>query len=104
MVLLRRLNVGWPAGKGYTFPREVELPSSRVLLPTCPRILSLFPIPASVDARIEKLQRDFLWGGIGDEFKYHLVKWSKVCTPVSEGGLGIRNLVVFNKALLGKWL
>lgn len=66
--------------------------------------LSLFPIPASVGARIEKLQRDFLWGGIGDEFKYHLVKWSKVCTPVSEGGLGIRNLVVFNKALLGKWL
>jgi hypothetical protein len=36
---------------------------------------------------------------VGDEFKYHLVKWSKVCTPVSEGGLGIRNLVVFNKAL-----
>jgi hypothetical protein len=66
--------------------------------------LSLFPIPTSVGARIEKLQRDFLWGGIGDEFKYHLVKWSKVCTPVLEGGLGIRNLVVFNKALLGKWL
>jgi hypothetical protein len=26
-----------------------------------------------VGARIEKLQRDFLWGGISDEFKYHLV-------------------------------
>jgi hypothetical protein len=24
---------------------------------------------------LEKLQRDFLWGGIGDEFKFHLVKW-----------------------------
>ena len=22
---------------------------------------------------IEKLQRDFLWGGLGDEFKYHLI-------------------------------
>jgi hypothetical protein len=73
-------------------------------LPTYPHILSLFPLPASVGARIEKLQRDFLWEGIGDEFKYHLVSWFKVCNPISEGGLGIRNLVKFNRALLGKWL
>jgi hypothetical protein len=32
------------------------------------------------------------------------VKWSKVCTPIKEGGLVIRNLMVFNRALLGKWL
>jgi hypothetical protein len=38
--------------------------------------------------RIEKLQRDFLWGGLGEEFKYHLVSWSKVCSPISKGGLG----------------
>jgi len=57
--------------------------------------LSLLPIPSSVD---------FLWGGIGEEFKFHLVNWSKVCSPISSGGLGIRNLRFFNKALLGKWL
>jgi len=34
--------------------------------------LSLFPIPVCVANRIEKLQQDFLWGGIGKEFKYHL--------------------------------
>jgi len=66
--------------------------------------LSLFPIPSSVASRIEKLHRDFLWGGIGEEFKYHLVSWSTVCSPISEGGLGIRNLRIFNQALLGKWL
>ena len=38
--------------------------------------LSLFPIPASVANRIARLQRDFLWGGLGDEPKFHLVDWS----------------------------
>jgi hypothetical protein len=36
--------------------------------------------------------------------KYHLVRWSKVCKPISEGGLEIRNLLRFNYAILGKWL
>jgi hypothetical protein len=67
-------------------------------------LLSLFLIPASVANRIEKLYRDFLWGGLGEEFKFHLVSWAKVCSPISEGGLGIRNLRTFNRALLGKWL
>ena len=67
-------------------------------------LLSLFPIPVSVANRIEKLQRDFLRGGIGDEFKFHLVSWSKDCSPISERRLRIRNLRVFNRALLGKWL
>jgi hypothetical protein len=35
--------------------------------------LSLFQIPGRVMKRIEKILRDFLWGGIGDEFKFHLV-------------------------------
>jgi hypothetical protein len=51
----------------------------------------------------EKYTREPL-NGIGKEFKYHLVSWSKVCTPISEGGLCIRNLLMFNHALLGKWL
>jgi hypothetical protein len=41
--------------------------------------MSLFPIPASVARCIDKIQRDFLWGGMGDERKFHLVKWSQVC-------------------------
>ena len=64
---------------------------------------------------IAKIQWNFLWGGLGDEMeflmsglgdkpKFHLVKWVTICTPLSFSGLGIRNLRIFNEALLGKWL
>ena len=64
--------------------------------------LSLFPILASVASRIARVQRDFLWGSLGDEPKFHLVDWSTVCTLLALGGLGIRNRRTFNVALLGE--
>ena len=44
---------------------------------------------------MEKLRRDFLWSGLGEESKIHLVKWTKIC-----GGLAIRTLKRFNQAFL----
>jgi len=41
---------------------------------------------------------------LGEEFKFYLVSWPKVCSPISEGGSGVRNLLMFNHALLKKWL
>jgi hypothetical protein len=43
-------------------------------------------------------------GELGEEFKYHLVSWTKVYMLIFEGGWEIRNLLRFNHALLGKWL
>ena len=66
--------------------------------------MSLFRIPSLVCKRLEKIQRDFLWGGGNLEKKPHLVSWVKVCTDKKVGGLGVRSLNNLNKALLGKWL
>ena len=76
--------------------------SSLSSLPTY--FLFLLPLLGKVAKRMEKLQRDFLWNGIGGEPKKHLVNWAKVCRPLQVGGLGIRRLGNFNSALLGKCL
>ena len=39
---------------------------------------------------------EFLVEWIGEEFKHHLVGWDKVCTPIANGGLGIRKLTTLN--------
>jgi hypothetical protein len=62
----------------------------------------LFPLPSGIAYNIEKLQRDFLWGGLGEEFQFLLVSWFKVCFPISKGALGVQNLLMINRALLGK--
>ncbi|RVW32801.1 GTPase Der [Vitis vinifera] len=66
--------------------------------------MSIFRMPKVVVRRIEKVQRDFLWGGGNMERKMHLVKWEVVCTNKDKGGLGLRKLALLNKALLGKWI
>ena len=66
--------------------------------------LFLFTIPKAVDARMESIHRNFLWGSSEGSFKYPLVAWENVCLPLKLGGLGIRSVASFNQALLGKWL
>ena len=55
-------------------------------------------MPKLVYARLERIQREILWGGSRHEKKPHLVKWSTVCTK--EQGLGLRSFSKLNKALL----
>ena len=66
--------------------------------------LSLFKNPALVVAKIERLQRDFLWLGVEEGKRDHLVSWDVVCNPNVKGGLGFEKISLRNLALLGKWL
>ncbi|RVW90264.1 hypothetical protein CK203_036717 [Vitis vinifera] len=50
------------------------------------------------------LQRDFLWSGVGEGKRDHLVSWDVVCKPRVKGGLGFGKISLRYLALLGKWL
>jgi hypothetical protein len=105
-MLSRSWNVSWPVGKGCTClskgGKVILIKSTLANLPMY--YMSLFAFLTSVAKCIEKIRHDIFCGWLGEEFKYHLVSWSKFCFSISKGGLGIRNLLVFNCALLGKWL
>lgn len=54
--------------------------------------------------KIEKAQRDFLWGKERGKIGPHLVAWEEIYKPKRNGGLGIRRIQEVNIALLSKWL
>ena len=102
MEKLEKRLAGWKRLYLFKGGRLTLIKSTLSRLPTY--YLLLFPLLVSIACCIEKLQRDFLWGGVGDEHRFHLVNWKQVCTPMPHGGLGFWNMTLFNKALLGQWL
>ena len=65
--------------------------------------MSLFQMPRLVNLRLEKIQKDFLWGNGSLKRKSHLVNWATVCLDKSKGSLGVKHLPLLNMALLCKW-
>ncbi|GAA0165508.1 reverse transcriptase [Lithospermum erythrorhizon] len=61
--------------------------------------LQAFPMPVTILDAVSSMCLKFLWGG-----KNSKVKWDDVCAPKEEGGLGIKNIKVWNKALLFRTL
>jgi len=57
-------------------------------------------IPTSVAMRLDRLQRDFVWGGVGNQRNSTWLNGAQ--NPVQ--GLGTRKLGIFNQAILGKCL
>lgn len=66
--------------------------------------LSIFRIPKNVAMLMERMMREFLWERLGNDEAEHLVAWNLVTRPKENGGLGIGNICVRNKALAHKWL
>lgn len=54
-------------------------------------------------SKLEKLFSDFLWSSSVDSKKRKWIAWRKICLPVEEGGLGIRNLYDVQESLMMKF-
>jgi hypothetical protein len=64
--------------------------------------MSVFQLPATLCKELEGLMQRFWWGHMAKEANVHWMSWEKMGRSKSIGGLGFRDLIMFNKALLAK--
>jgi hypothetical protein len=59
--------------------------------------LTIYSWPIKLLKYLEKWMWNFVWSGEINKRKLVTVSWYKVCKPIKEGGLGIRNLTHINE-------
>ncbi|XP_074299812.1 uncharacterized protein LOC141630982 [Silene latifolia] len=64
--------------------------------------INIFVIPKGVLNKVNAICRNYLWDGSPDFIRVPRVSWAKVCAPKSEGGLGIKDSIIWNHASIGK--
>lgn len=65
---------------------------------------SIFILPKKTILTIERMCRNFLWTGKWNCKGMPMVAWKDVCLPKREGGLGIKQLEVWNNAAISKYI
>ncbi|XP_078174456.1 uncharacterized protein LOC144568100 [Carex rostrata] len=102
-MLVSRFNgrlAGWKLNMLSYAGRLALIKSVLISLPVY--FMSIAQLPRRTIDTITRLIRDFLWGKVDGERYLVPIAWHKICCSTEEGGLGIRDLELFNKSLLLK--
>lgn len=65
--------------------------------------MSMYLLPKTLVADLDKKRRTFFWQGGSTKRKYHIVRWEVICKIKKKGGLGIKDIRKMNICLLCKW-
>ena len=64
--------------------------------------MGVFKLNQSFCDSYEKIIRDFWWGDKDDHRKVHWMAWENMTKPKRDGGIGFRDMHLFNQALLAR--
>ena len=91
---------GWEGKLLSQAEREVLIKSVIEAIPIY--VMSCFKLPITLCHEIESLVRKFWWDQRGDWRKVHWDKWEDMCQHKDQGGMGFKDLTMFNEAMLTK--
>ena len=80
--------------------KEVHIKSNVQALPTF--TMSVFMLSQGFCDKYEKMIREFWWGEREGQRKVHWMSWERMTRPKRAGGIGFRDMRLFNQALLAK--
>uniref|UniRef100_A0A803NXV2 Reverse transcriptase domain-containing protein n=1 Tax=Cannabis sativa TaxID=3483 RepID=A0A803NXV2_CANSA len=91
---------GWKRSFFSAGGREILI---KAILQAVPNyMMSMFQLPVATCDKLRSIILQFWWGTNNDKRKIAWVKWEDVCQPKSKGGLGFKDLVLFNQAMVAK--
>jgi hypothetical protein len=97
---LKKLVGVWSGKEASGASREVLIKSVAQAVPTYP--MSCFLIPKDTCRKMKMIISNYWWGGSADNRRMHWQRWELLTRPKIDGGMGFRDLHMFNLAMLGK--
>ncbi|XP_056690288.1 uncharacterized protein [Spinacia oleracea] len=89
------------SSRHFSFAWRMQLVNS-VLMSISVYWCQLFLLPSTIIKKINAICRSYLWFGVYDDGTPGSVNWDKLCDSKEQGGLGFRNLALWNQAAVGK--
>ena len=80
--------------------KEIMLKAVAMAMPTY--TMSCFKLHTKLCRELSSKMADYWWGDNDGKKKIHWIGWKKMAAKRSKGGLGFKDLQLFNKALLAK--
>lgn len=91
---------GWKSNTLMLAGRATLIQASSATIPNY--MMQTMHFPTNVCDKLDRINRNFLWGDTEEKKKIHLVNWHSVCKSKDKGGLGLRKAKTQNLALLMK--
>lgn len=91
---------GWKEKLLSQVGREILIKAVVQAIPTY--TMSCFKLTEGLCTKIESLIWKFWLGQKCDRIKIHQVKWETLCHAKADGGMGFKDLALFNDVLLAK--